>query len=99
MTTYYPSLFSLHTGRRLILLDAGNNDVHQYLPPPAAATRLVIVAVDVTNTVDVRSSTKAPLGGSATEVLTLEHVGDCLELIANRALTSWVPLNHTVVMR
>ena len=99
MRTYYPSLFRISGGLRLILLYGTTTEVHQYLPPPAAATMLVFVAVNVTNSVYIQSSTRGPLAGATSDVIQLADKGDTLILIPSKDLATWLPMNLNVIMR
>ncbi len=99
MTAFYPSLFQLAGGMRLVLMYGTDNEVHQYLPPPAAGTMLVMIAMDVTNAVDVKSSSRAPLCGRTTDTITFDNQGNTIILIASDDLTTWVPLNLDVTVR
>jgi hypothetical protein len=97
VTAVYPSLFGLSGGSRTYGLNASGNQVIQYLPAPTAGTRLRFFAVNTTNAVTIRGSSRAPVLGSTSFSISLTNKGDCLELQANAAGTDWTPINRGTV--
>lgn len=92
LTQYYPSLFQLAGGMRTYCLDPESNNVNPYLPPPVEGTRIRFVrSSGGGNDATVRASRRATLYGSETATVSLDHIGDCIDLVAVDG--DWHPLN------
>lgn len=63
--------------------------MEEFLPAPAADTRLIFVCIDATKDVIISASSRAPIEGSTSATVQLEQY-QALELISDAAGANWL---------
>ena len=84
-------------GRRVVTLDTADNNVLAYLPPNGTGGELVVFNGSASNTAYLQAFSRATIGGSSTQLVTLANIGDCIELYDDGA--TWQTLNPLTVIR